>query len=84
MLLAAVSQPTVLPIGMVLSLPVHTQAQGPAPSPLSSVTLVAVPELHRLLAGALLAGAPFAEPQTPFTGADEAWHSASVLPEPLP
>jgi hypothetical protein len=79
------SQPTVAPMGTVSSLPMQAQVQGPEPLPLSSVTDVAVPELHRLLPeGAVFVVPPLAAPQTPFTAPEEAWHSASVLPEPLP
>ena len=79
------SQPTVAPSGVVLSLPMHAQLQGPAPSPLSSVTDVAVPELHRLLPeGAVLVVPPFAAPHTPLITPEEAEHSTSVLPEPMP
>ena len=43
-------------------LPRHVHVYGPLP-----LTLVALPELHRLLVGALVVLSPAAEPQDPFT-----------------
>lgn len=43
-------------------LPAQVQSHGPLP-----VTAEAVPALHRLAVGALLAAVPFAEPQAPLT-----------------
>jgi hypothetical protein len=76
-----VSQNTSLP----LPLPWQAQAQGPEPLPLESVTDVAVPTLHRLVVGALLAAVPLAEPHTPLALATAglAEHDA-VLPPFVP
>jgi hypothetical protein len=82
--LAAVAQDAVVPSGIVLLLPTHAQLQGPEALPFSLETDVAVPALQRLVAGADGTFAPFAEPQVPLIGAEEAWHSALVLPEPMP
>jgi hypothetical protein len=43
-------------------LPLHVQAQGPAP-----ITVVAVPAVQRPVVGAVVAATPFAEPQAPLT-----------------
>jgi hypothetical protein len=58
-------------------LPLHVQAQGPAP-----VTVVAMPAVQRPAVGAIVTATPFAEPQTPLTavGCSGALHEAFVPP----
>jgi hypothetical protein len=46
-------------------LPLHAQAQGPAP-----VTVVAAPAVQRPAVGAIVTATPFAEPQAPLTGVE--------------